>query len=70
MAIRGMLGQRKFPVSYQGVVFSKIGVPAKQLRSRRKGMGVWRDRERERERERERAGWDGRGPGEQGQHRK
>jgi hypothetical protein len=59
MAIGGVLGSRKFPVSCEGVVFSRIGVPAKQLRSRRKGMGVWRDRKKERERER--AGWEGAG---------
>jgi hypothetical protein len=34
-------------VSCEGVAFSRIGVMAKQLRSRRKGIGVWRDRERE-----------------------
>jgi hypothetical protein len=45
-------------------VFSRIGVPVKQLRSRRKGMGIERERERERERE-SRMGW-GR-LGEQGQ---
>jgi hypothetical protein len=53
MAIGGMLGQRKFPVSCERVAFPRIRVPAKQLRSRRKGMGV--------ERERGRAGWGGGG---------
>jgi hypothetical protein len=47
MTIGGALGWRKFPVSCEGVAFSRIGVMAKQLRSRRKGIGVWRDRERE-----------------------
>jgi hypothetical protein len=45
-----------------------MGVPAKQLRSWRKGMGVERKREKERERESEREcrmGWGK--PGEQGQ---
>jgi hypothetical protein len=43
--------------------FLGLGVPAKQLRSRRKGMRVEREREqeREREREREREGWGGGG---------
>jgi hypothetical protein len=41
--------------------FLGLGVPAKQLRSQRKGMGVGRERERQREQE----GW--RRPGEQGQ---
>jgi hypothetical protein len=39
--------------------FLGLGVLAKQLRSWRKRMGVWRDRERERERER--AGWEAAG---------
>jgi hypothetical protein len=40
-------------VSVREWCFLGSGVPAKQLRSQRKGMGVWRDRQRERERERE-----------------
>jgi hypothetical protein len=45
-----------------------MGVPAKQLRSWRKGMGVERKREKERERESERESGMGWGkPGEQGQ---
>jgi hypothetical protein len=50
-----MLRQRKFPVSSEGVAFSRIGVLVKQLRFWRKEMGVWREREKERER----TGWEG-----------
>jgi hypothetical protein len=45
MAIGGTLGQRNFPVSCERVAFSRMGVPAKQLRSWRKGMGVERKKE-------------------------
>jgi hypothetical protein len=68
MAIGSMLGQRIFPVSCEEWCFLGLGVPAKQLRSWRKGMGVERKREKERERESEREcrmGWGK--PGEQGQ---
>jgi hypothetical protein len=44
MAIGGTLGQRKFPVSCEKVAFSRIRVPAKQLRSQKKGMGVEKER--------------------------
>jgi hypothetical protein len=47
-----MLGQRKFPVSCEGVALSESGVLAKQLRSWRKEMEV--------ERERVGYGWGGR----------
>jgi hypothetical protein len=39
MAIGGMLGWRKFPVSSEGHLLG-LGVLAKQLKSWRKGMGV------------------------------
>jgi hypothetical protein len=40
MMIGGTLGQRKFLVSSEGVVFSRMGVPVRKLRSKRKQMGV------------------------------
>jgi hypothetical protein len=43
MAIGSMLGQRIFPVSCEEWCFLGLGVPAKQLRSWRKRMGVERE---------------------------
>jgi hypothetical protein len=39
MAIRGALGQRKFPVSYERVVFSRIGGSGKAAQILEEGNG-------------------------------
>jgi hypothetical protein len=56
MAIGGTLGWRKFPVTCEGVVFSRIGGSSKaaQIPEEEKGS-------LERQREREREGWMGGG---------
>jgi hypothetical protein len=57
MAIGGVLGQRKFPASCEGVVFFRIGGSSKAAQILEEGNGsLERQREREREIERERAG--------------
>jgi hypothetical protein len=48
MVIGGALGQRKFPVSSEGVLFSRIGGPGKAAQILEEGNGTLR-KERERE---------------------
>jgi hypothetical protein len=56
MAIGGVLGRRKFPVSCERVAFSRIGGSSKSSSDPRGRKWEFKEGERERERERERVG--------------